>query len=175
MYDRGHFCLLVCPQGKWEEKTKKKLYEDIISRFLSLLFPRNEKEAHKMMWDSIEKSPLFEPTPAEECSICYFLNKIFEEKNEDKGGFILFSHNILDLISFKFFFSPILENNQIKEIFYLELDSESQRDFLNRKDIQLKQINSDELFDLKDKDLFEMGIIYMIMTNDTFRVKPLTR
>lgn len=162
MYDRGHFCLLICPQGKWEENDRKNLYEDIISRFLSHLFPRNEKEAHKMMWDSIEKSPLFEPTPAEECSICYFLNKIFKEKNEGKGGFLLFSHNILDLISFKSFFTPLLRDNKIKEIFYLEIDSEGQRDFLDKKVIELKQINSTEVFDLKDKDQFEMGVLYEI-------------
>ena len=166
MYDRGHFCLLVSPQGKWDEKNKKNLYEDIISRFLSHLFPRNEKEAHKMMWDSIEKSPLFKPTNTKECSICYFLNKIFEEKNKDKDGFLLFSHNILDFMSFKSFFTPLLENNRISEIFYLELDSESERDFLDKKVLELKQINSTEVFDLKDKDQFEMGVIYKISHKD---------
>lgn len=70
-----------------------------------------------MMWRSIEKSPLFEPISIQECSICSFLSKIFEEKKGEHDRSILFSHNILDMMSFKSFFTPLLKNNQIKKIF----------------------------------------------------------
>ena len=113
MFDRGHFCLIICLKGNCEEKSKKQIYEDIVARFLSHLFPKDEKEAHHLMWNPIDRSPLFDPTLKEDCSICAFINKTFQNKKGDNDWFVLFSHNILNVDSFKSFFTPIFNNNQI--------------------------------------------------------------
>ncbi|MFX1394291.1 MAG: helix-hairpin-helix domain-containing protein [Promethearchaeota archaeon] len=163
MYDHGHFCLLICPHGNYEENYKKHLNNEMLPWFLFQLFPRDEKEASEGMWNYIEKSPLFEPTSSQKCVICNFLYKIFKENRVDKDGIIWFSHNILDNISFKSFFTPLLKDNHIQKLIYLELDSKSEGDFLLNKKVNFKKINSKELFDLKDKNQFECSVLYEIL------------
>jgi len=163
MYDHGHFCLLICPHGNCEKDYKKQLNDEILPWFLFQLFPRDEKEASEGMWNYIEKSPLFEPTSSQKCVICNFLYKIFKENKVDKDGIIWFSHNILDNISFKSFFTPLLKDNHIQKLIYLELDSKAEGDFLHNKKVNLKKIDSRELFHLKENNQFEKSVLYEIL------------
>jgi len=163
MYDRGHFCLIICPKRNCEEKSKKQLYEDIFTSFISHLFPKDEKEAHYLMWNPVERSPLFKPNPKKDCAICFSLNQIFKKKDKKVEDIMLFSHNILDINSFKSFFTPLFNNNQIEKIYYLELDHEAESSFQDTVKHNLKKLKTTDIFDLKESKKFKMGVVYEII------------
>ncbi len=163
MYDAGHFCLLIFAQGVWKENYVKALLENVSSNFLSQLKPRNEAEGVQISWNEVYEDPLFEPPPNYNCSICSFLSEVFNTKKGNNESLILFSHNVLDVIGFKTFFTPLIKNAKIKKLFYLELSLLDEEEFLKHKTLKSQQVHSYEIFELVDKDRFENGTLYEIL------------
>ena len=163
MYDAGHFCVLILAQGMWKDHYKNELNKTLYSNFLLQLKPRSEAEAHKITWDEVYEDPLFEPPPREvECEICSFINEAFLDRKGINDGMILFSHNVLDSIGFKGFFTPLIKNEKIKKILYFELSIYDEKDFMKHKKLVTKQVRSYEIFDNIERNQFENGIIYEI-------------
>ncbi|KKM85858.1 hypothetical protein LCGC14_1284800 [marine sediment metagenome] len=163
MYDAGHLCLLIFAQSTWKENYAKKLLEYISSNFLSQLKPRSEQEGAQISWNEVYEDPLFEPPPTFNCQICSFLSEIFNKKKRNNDGMILFSHNVLDVIGFKAFFTPLIKNAKIKKLLFLELSIFNEEEFLKHKTLISQQVHSYEIFELVDNDRFENGTLYEIL------------
>lgn len=163
MYDAGHFCLLIFAQSVWKENYEIKLLENTSSNFLSQLKPRNEKEGAQIAWNEVYEDPLFEPPPNYNCPICSFLSEIFNKKKGNNNGMILFSHNVLDVIGFKVFFTPLIKNSKIKKLLFLELSIFYEEEFLKQKTLISQKLHSYEIFELVDNDRFEKGTLYEIL------------
>lgn len=164
MYDAGHFCLLIFAQSVWKENYAKKLLENVSSNFLSQLKPRSEAEGAQISWNEVYEDPLFEPPPPNDnCPICSFLSEIFNNKKKNNEGMILFSHNVLDVIGFKKFFSQLIKNDKIKKLVFLELSMFDEDEFLKHKTLTTQQVHSYEIFELVDNEQFENGTLYEIL------------
>ncbi len=134
MYDAGHFCLLIIAQATWKDHYKKGLYKTLSSNFLLELKPSSEEEATKISWNEVYEEPFFEPLPQNyECDICSLISKAFNEKKGINDGMTLFSHNVLDAIGFKSFFTPLMKNNKIKKMLYFELNFYDEKEFMKNK------------------------------------------
>jgi len=164
MYDAGHFCLLIFAQSVWKENYTKILLKNVSSNFLSQLKPRSEAEGAQIAWNEVYEDPLFEPPPLNlNCPICSFLSEIFNNKKGNNNGMILFSHNVLDVIGFKVFFTSLIKNDKIKKLLFLELGMFDEEEFLKHKTLTTQQVDSYEIFDLVDSEQFEKGTLYEIL------------
>lgn len=168
MIDYGHICLLVFAQGTWKENYRLKISDEIKKKFLSSM----DIDANDL-WGEISKIPLFYPKDPgsgdQPCELCHAINKIYEEKRGENEGLILFSHNILGWEGTGKFLSYILGQNNVKKVFYLELDNDSYLTNISSripnilKNIRERQINKAELFDLFEKEQVEFSILYEVV------------
>jgi len=164
MYDEGHFCLLIFAQGTWKDHYRKELFETISSNFLFQLKPRSEEEVAKIAWNEVYAEPLFEPPPHDyNCSFCSFLSEIFKDKKGNNDGMVIFTHNVLDVIGFKAFFTPLIKNNKIKKLLYFELGMFDEDEFMKHKKFATKQVHSYEIFEIVDNEQFQNGTLYEIL------------
>ncbi len=162
MYDYGHFCLLIFAQGVWKTHYRSNLLKKISTEFLSILEPKSEAEAKQMIWDEIDKSPLFEPKYEEKCKVCSKVSKIFEAKKGSNEGLILFSHNVPEVEGFRTFITLLLSDTNIKKVNYLELEGISEEAIPSSEKIDQVEVDLANLIDQISKKQFKLGTLYEI-------------
>jgi len=167
MIDNGHICLLIFAQGTWKENYKGRLLKEISKTFIS-----NMDIDEMDLWNEIDKSPLFHPiNPGKHnkpCEVCHALFEIFEEKQGNNDGFILFSHNILGWEGMGKFLLFVLGQVNVKKIYYLELGQDSYMVGASKKiqeiikKIKHLKVNRTEFFKLFENEKIEFSTLYEV-------------
>ena len=167
MIDYGHTCLLIFAQGTWKENFKGRLLGDISKTFIS-----NMDIDELDMWNEIGKSPLFHPKKPgeynEPCEVCHALYEIFEEKQGNNDGLILFSHNILGWEGMEKFLLYVLGQVNVKKIYFLELGQDSYIMGASKKiqkiinEIKHLKVNRTEFFKLFKNEKIEFSVLYEV-------------
>lgn len=168
MIDYGHICLLIFAQGTWKESYRQKFLKKIENKFRSSLIIDDRD-----LWAEIEIIPPFDPKDPKNkdklCKLCSPLYEILEEKKGVNDGLIVFTHNIIGWKEMKNFLLYIFGEVKVKKIYYLELDwtsytTETEKRIPNIiNNIQPKQINRNNFFDLFDKEEIKLNNLYEVI------------
>ena len=173
-----HTCLLLFAPGHWGNKTKDKVFELVNSKFLSFgneqAWGWDEKEWHQVsLFDPIN------PMANEEwgsygeirvCELCQGLQEVLQSKRGSSGGLILLSHSQLESEQKKDFISFILEQQEIKKVFFLEIERIQTTGKITEERVEKEvasitdmKMNKSEFLQMLEDDDVKPSIVYEIL------------